>query len=87
MSFDYIRRTYGVQAARGARVAYTDGDGTVWNGRITSADGQYIRVLVDDRVPGYRRRLRLHPTWNVQYLPPAAPDGVPSTLDRINPKE
>ena len=27
------------------------------------------RVLVDDRVPGYRGRLLLHPTWQVEYLP------------------
>lgn len=47
---------------------YTDSEGAVWNGRITSARGGYLRVLVDDRVPGYRGRLLLHPTWQVEYL-------------------
>lgn len=67
MGLPYIRKTYGVPAKRGGRVRFTDSDGVVWNGRITSASGQYLLVLVDDRVPGYRGRLRLHPTWNVEY--------------------
>lgn len=69
MSLGYIRRTYRVPAKRGAKVRYTDGHGAVWNGRITSARGAYLRVQVDDRVPGYRGRLLLHPTWQVEYLP------------------
>ena len=69
MSLGYIRSTYNVPAKRGCRVRYTDSDGAVWNGRITSARGGYLRVLVDDRVPGYRGRLLLHPTWQVEYLP------------------
>ena len=68
MSMDYIRRTYGVPAKRGGRVRYTDAHGYVWNGRITGARNQYLRVLVDDRVAGYRGRLLLHPTWQVEYL-------------------
>ena len=69
MSLEYIRKTYGVPAKRGGRVRYTDGDGAIWNGRITSARGAHLRVLVDDRVPGYRGRLLLHPTWQIEYLP------------------
>lgn len=69
MSFEYIRKTYGVPAKRGGRVRYTDGNGVIWNGRITSAPGHYLRVLVDDRVQGYRGRLLLHPTWQIEYLP------------------
>lgn len=67
MSMEYIRRTYGVPAKRGTRIRYTDPGGVTWTGRITSARGQYLRVLVDDRVPGYRRRLLLHPAWQVTY--------------------
>jgi hypothetical protein len=52
MSLDYIRRTYGVPA----------------NCTIKSARGAHLRVLVDDRVPGYRGRLLLHPTWQVEYI-------------------
>lgn len=68
MSLDYIRRTYNVPAKRGMRVRYTDGHGGIWNGRITSARGAHLRVLVDDRVDGYRGRLILHPTHNVEYM-------------------
>ena len=68
MSLEYIRRTYGVPARRGMRVRYTDGDGVIWNGTIKSAKGPHLRVLVDDRVPGYRGRLILHPTDNVEYI-------------------
>ena len=70
MSLKYVRNTYGVPAQRGCRIRYTDEYGTVWNGRITSARGGRLHVLVDDRVPGYRGRLILHPTWHVEYLPP-----------------
>lgn len=68
MSMDYIRRTYGVPAGRGVRVHYTDDQGYVFHGTITSARGSYLRVLVDGRVPGYRGRMTLHPTWRVEYL-------------------
>lgn len=68
MSLPYIRRTYKVPAYRGRRVRYVDTYGVEWNGVITSAKDARIRVRVDDRVEGYRRRLILHPTWNVEYL-------------------
>jgi hypothetical protein len=71
VSLEYIRQTYKVPAMRGQRIRYTDGRGAVWNGRITSAKGAQLRVLVDDRIEGYRGRLVLHPTWNVEYLPSA----------------
>lgn len=72
MSLPYIRRTYGVPASRGMRVRYTDGAGVIWNGTITSAKGPHLRVLVDDRVPGYRGRLILHPTDNIEYIKAAS---------------
>lgn len=68
MSLPYIRRTYGVPARRGMRVRYTDGDGAIWNGTIKSAKGPHLRVLVDDRVQGYRGRLILHPTDSIEYI-------------------
>lgn len=68
MSLQYIRKTYGVPAKRGMRVRYADGAGVVWNGAITSAKGPHLRVLVDDRVPGYRGRLLLHPTDSIEYI-------------------
>jgi hypothetical protein len=68
MSLQYIRRTYGVPAKRGGRIRYTDEGGHIFNGRITSARGAHLRVLVDDRVPGYRGRMTLHPTYRIEYL-------------------
>ena len=36
-----------------------------------AVDRRVVRalMLVDDRVPGYRGRLLLHPTWQIEYLP------------------
>jgi len=68
MSLLHIRNTYSVPARRGMRVRYTDNDGTIWNGKITSARGSHLRVLVDHRVPGYRGRLILHPTYRIEYF-------------------
>lgn len=70
MSMEYIRKTYGVPAKRGGRLIYTDCNGVKFHCTITSATNSgHIKVLVDDRVPGYRGRMKLHPTWNVEYLP------------------
>jgi hypothetical protein len=68
MSLKYIRDYYKVPAFRGARVQYTDLHNTIWTGKITSSEGANLRILVDDRVDGYRGRKILHPTWNVRYL-------------------
>lgn len=71
MSMDYIRKTYGVPAKRGGRLIYTDSDGVKFYCTIKSATNSgHLKVLVDDRVPGYRGRMKLHPTWNVEYLTP-----------------
>jgi hypothetical protein len=64
MSMEWIRKTYHVPAKRGGRIRFTDSIGGKWEGRITSARGPYLVV----RIPGYRQRARLHPTWNVEYL-------------------
>lgn len=86
MSLEYIRRTYGVPARRGVRVRYTDGAGVIWNCTITSAKGPHLRVLVDDRVPGYRGRLILHPTDNLEYIQVEAkpiPNGQGSISEQV----
>lgn len=68
MSMAYIRRTYGVPARRGGRLTYTDSDGVKFHCTIKSATTSgHLMVLVDDRIPGYRGRMKLHPTWNVEY--------------------
>lgn len=38
------------------------------NETITSSRGPHLRVLVDERIPGYRGRLLLHPTYSVENL-------------------
>ena len=69
MSMEYIRCFYGVPAKRGGRIIYTDSDGVKFHCTIKSATSSgHLKVLVDDRVPGYRGRMKLHPTWNVEYL-------------------
>jgi hypothetical protein len=69
MSMDYIRKTYGVPAKRGGRLVYTDSDGVKFHCTIKSATNSgHLKVLVDDRVPGYRGRMKLHPTWHIEYL-------------------
>ncbi|HEU6452881.1 MAG TPA: hypothetical protein VFT57_15800 [Gemmatimonadaceae bacterium] len=57
-SFDYVRRTYRVPAARGVRVT-VDGK----PGRITRGQGHYIRIRFD----GERYSRPCHPTWRVDY--------------------
>lgn len=70
MSLAYIRKAYGVPAYRGARITFHDQHSphaVLFHCTIKSALGQRLRVLVDDRVPGYRGRLLLHPTWRIGY--------------------
>lgn len=68
MSLEYIRKAYNVPARRGGRIIYTDGDGVKFDCTIKSARNGRLRVLVDDRIPNYRGRMELHPTWNIEYL-------------------
>jgi hypothetical protein len=74
MSFDYIRRYYGVPAKRGMRVAWDREDGTRL-GTITKATN-YIYVRFD----GVKHSVPLHPKENgLRYLwaattPAAAPE-------------
>jgi hypothetical protein len=63
MSMDYIRRTYGVPAKRGARVAYT-GSGKRQLGEITGADGAHLMI----RLVGSQHSLPYHPTWEIEYI-------------------
>ena len=72
MSMEYIRRTYGVPAKRGCRVIYTDAIGIEWHGVITAARSGRLLVRLDDNLPSSRARAKLHPTWQVEYLPAKA---------------
>lgn len=75
MSFEYIRRTYGVPAERGHRVEYAGGD-EVRRGTIVDENGAHIFIHFDgdetDTGP-------FHPTWKLAYIgrpvkSPVAPD-------------
>ena len=65
MSMDYIRRTYGVPAKRGASIRF---DGVFGehgiHGTVIGALGPYIRVRMDNTGLIWT----LHPTWMVEYL-------------------
>lgn len=63
MSFDYIRRTYGVPAKRGGRVEYT-GHYAPQGGTIRSARNGYVMIQLDGR----KFPTPFHPTWKLRYL-------------------
>lgn len=58
MSFDYIKKTYGVPAERGRRVICSGKPGI-----IIGCDGHYIQVVLD----GLQHSGNYHPTWEVVY--------------------
>lgn len=68
MSLEYIRQAYEVPARRGGRLRYTNGQGVVLNCTIKSAKGSHLMVEVDDKASGQRNRMKLHPTWQVEYV-------------------
>lgn len=59
---NYIQKTYNVPAEYGRRIRFQGKE----EGIIVNADGQYIEVLMDKSKPGHT--VRLHPTWEVEYL-------------------
>ena len=64
MTMEYIRQTYGVPAAGGARVTYSGGP-MVQHGTIMGTKGKYLRIRLD----GEARPMNFHPTWKLEYLP------------------
>jgi hypothetical protein len=60
-AFDYVNKTYGVNACVGRRVVVNGKAGTIIEDR-----GHHIGVNFDTDKPG--RALPCHPTWEVQYL-------------------
>lgn len=69
MSMEYIRKTYGVPAKRGAAIEFRGNIGpTPMRGVIIgSLDGK-LRVRMDNETV---TRI-LHPTWEIKYLPPSS---------------
>lgn len=63
MSFEYIRKYYGVPAKRGGRVEYT-GNGNSETGTICGSSGAHLRIRLD----GKTRSFLFHPTWKLRYL-------------------
>ena len=66
MSMEYIRKTYGVPAKRGARIEFTDTWGKVHEGCIVGSRGCYLRADMPTIRGGI---VTLHPTSDVRYLP------------------
>ncbi|MEQ7008424.1 hypothetical protein ABN028_19820 [Actinopolymorpha sp. B17G11] len=67
MSAKYVRDTYKVPARRGGRVRYTgDKDGPKL-ATIVSFPGPHLGLRFD----GETRTISAHPTWEIEYLPPA----------------
>lgn len=67
----WIRKTYGVSAKRGARVAYL-GNGTTAKGTIKSASNGRLNIQLD----GDRFAVPFHPTWQLRYLDADIPQGA-----------
>ena len=61
---EYIRKTYGVPAKRGATVKFTTITGSVWIGKIRSALNGQLRV----QFAGMNYVSTMHPVWNLEYL-------------------
>jgi hypothetical protein len=64
MSFDYIRKAYGVPARRGGRIKFSPCPGIVKEGFVVASAGSRIRVRFTDM----RRTVVLHPVDAVEYL-------------------
>lgn len=65
---EYIQKTYGVPAKRGALIRYESSSGPITL-RIRSANNAHLMCSPKDADPKDRRRIRLHPTWKITYLP------------------
>ena len=58
--FEYIRKTYGVDAYAGKEIRF---GGSI--GVIKGAHGNYLKILLDERP---LEELLVHPTWEMEYL-------------------
>lgn len=68
MSLEYIRKTYGVPAYKGAKIRYT-GVGNVCVGTITSSNCAHLLITFESggELADGKEHI-LHPTWNIEYL-------------------
>jgi hypothetical protein len=74
----HIRDRYGVPAYRGRRIRFQGAA----EGVIVSARNDYLRVRFKEGTIA-----KLHPTWEVEYLPPASesPTAVPLLTEAAGP--
>ncbi|CAM5278688.1 hypothetical protein ACFSUK_07940 [Sphingobium scionense] len=70
MSLDYIRQAYRVPAYPRRRIRYTGGHKPCL-GTIEGASSAHLLVRLD----GMPDALPYHPTWEIEYLDPAAAEG------------
>jgi len=65
MSMARVRKYYGVPAKRGGKIIYQPNAPALSRiGKILSSDGSHLFVRFDHSC----ERVRLHPTWEIQYL-------------------
>lgn len=64
MSLDYINRTYGLNAKKGARVEYTGSRSGPQLGTITGTEGAHLMIRLD----GTKHAQPYHPTWKLRLL-------------------
>ena len=65
MSMAIVRKYYGVPEKRGGKIIYRPNDPAFrLIGKILSSDGSHLFVRFDHSC----ERIRLHPTWEIQYL-------------------
>jgi hypothetical protein len=63
VSLEYIRRTYGVPAKRGAAVRFKpDSRDRAETGKVIGSKGALLRV----RLEGHKRIALCHPTWAME---------------------
>ncbi len=62
MTYDYIRRSYGVDPRVGQRITMDGKPGVIVR---PQGDPQYLRVRFD----GQKHASNVHPTWKVDYAP------------------
>lgn len=77
MSLEYIRSTYKVPAYRGTKVEYLAQDGEIIDAVIVGSRGAYLSV----RLGSNKHTSRLHPTYNLKYLPDGPEFGFTSRYD------
>lgn len=63
-NFEYVNSNYGLNLSVGTKCIYTGKKGIEQHGTVEGADGQYVRIAMDNtpnKIDNY------HPTWEMTY--------------------